>query len=225
MKLALIGDYDPAVVAHQAAPLAAEYAAAALSITVDTSWIRSVEVATRALDDFDAVWFVPLSPYEDPAAMVAAIEFVRRNDIPFLGTCAGYQHAVLEYARNELGYAEAESIEDNPATKMALIGALSCRLADATDAINIQPDSQVGRIYRFERIIEEYNCGFGVNPEYLHIFEPGELRFCGFDDHGDPRIFELPGKRFYVGTAFQPERSAFQHLAHPLITEFLKAAL
>jgi len=225
MKIALVGDYDETVTAHQAVPQAIDLAARALLITVEPVWIRSRDVLPAALLDFDALWCVPLSPYENPAAVVAAIGFAREKDIPFLGTCAGYQHAVLEYARNVLGFKEADSIEDNPDTPMPLISALTCRLADKADAINVERSSRVGEIYQSSRVIEEYNCGFGVNPDYLKIFAASELRFCGHDDHGEPRICEIKGNRFFVGTAYQPERSAFSHKVHPLITAFLMAAL
>lgn len=225
MKIALIGDYDASVIAHQAVPLALDIAADSLAIRVVTSWIHSSEITAAELKDFDAFWFVPLSPYRDPAAVIDAINYVREQDIPFLGTCAGYQHAVLEYARNRLRLPAAESIEDNPDTATPLINALVCRLAGRSDAINIDAGSKVEAIYQSARITEEYNCGFGVNREYLPLFAADELTFCGYDDQGDPRIFELEGHRFFIGTAFQPERSAFRQLRHPLIREFVKAAL
>ncbi len=225
MKIALVGDYDETVTAHQAIPQAIDLAARALTINAEPVWIRSRDVVPAALSEFDALWCVPLSPYENPLSVIAAIGYARENDIPFLGTCAGYQHAVLEYARNLLGFEQADSVEDNPATAMPLITALTCRLADKADTINIERDSRVSDIYQCGRVREEYNCGFGVNPDYLKIFAGSELKFCGHDDNGEPRICEIPRNRFFVGTAYQPERSAFDCRAHPLITSFLMAAL
>ena len=224
MKIALIGDYDQSITAHQAIPQALELAADSLSLAVVPTWIRSSEVESARLPEFDALWCVPFSPYENPDAVIDAIRFARESDTPFLGTCAGFQHAVLEYARNVLGLETAGSIEDYPGTSMPVISALTCRLYDESDAINVDPHSRVGRIYPTERIDEEYHCGFGVNPEYSNIFDNSELRFCGRDDAGEARILELPGHRFFVGTAFQPERSAFEKIVHPLISAYLVAA-
>ncbi|MCP4980839.1 MAG: hypothetical protein GY935_10145 [Gammaproteobacteria bacterium] len=224
MKIALIGDYDSSVTAHQAIPLALELAANSLALWHEYSWIRSSEVDLGQLTEFDALWCVPFSPYEEPAAVISAIRFARQNSVPFLGSCAGFQHAVLEYARNVLGLESADSVEDNPQTQMPVISALACRLYDESDAINLESDSRVGQIYQLSRIAEEYHCGFGVNPEFMQLFADSELKFCGHDDAGEPRILELSGHPFFVGTAFQPERSAFKNKVHPLISAFLAAA-
>ena len=74
-------------------------------------------------------------------------------------------------------------------------------------------------------MVEEYNCGFGINPAYLSIFDRGDMKFTGFDMSGDPRILEIISHRFFIGTAFQPERSAFSENAHPLVVAFLDSVL
>ena len=88
----------------------------------------------------------------------------------------------------------------------------------------LQRGSRLAGIYQCERVDEEYHCGFGVNPDYLPIFADSDLRFCAFDGNGAPRALELQGHRFFFATAYQPERSALQHMTHPLITAFLMAA-
>ena len=223
MKVALVGDYDAAVTAHQAIPRALELAALALATRVEQEWIGSDRIGARDLADFDGLWCVPLSPYRDAVAVIDAIEYARSRDLPFLGTCAGFQHAVLEYARNVLDLSEADSLEDNPQTAMPLITALACRLSDESDAINLTAGSRLERIYQTERIVDEYNCGFGINRDYLSRFADSEMTFCAFDDHGEARAFELERHPFFVGTAFQPERSALHGQTHPLICAFLMA--
>ena len=224
MIISLIGDYNDQVDAHQAIPRALDLASNVLELEVKYEWIRTTQVNTDNIAEADAIWCVPFSPYENPGAVIDAIRSARENDIPFLGTCAGYQHAALEFARNVLGYDNAASSEDEPDTSMPLISAMICRLSAESGLINLQDGTRIAEIYSQFRINEEYNCGFGVNREYLPIFEESDLRFSGFDDDGDPRVLEIPEHRFFIGTAFQPERSAFAGRSHPLIMALLEAA-
>jgi len=225
MKILLVGDYDQSVIAHQTIPRAIDLAAQSLAAEVEQLWIRTAEINPQAMPEFDALWCVPFSPYEKPEVVIAAIKFAREYDIPFLGTCAGYQHAVIEYARNVLGLESAASLEDDPDTLMPVIAPLACKLYDQAEAINIEHGSRAGDIYQAERVLEEYHCGFGVNRDFVQNFENSQLRFSGYDDSGDPRVCEIPSHRFFIGTAFQPERSALKQTGHPLITAFLTAAL
>lgn len=225
MKVLLVGDYDKKVIAHQAIPRAIELSARLLEAKVEQDWIRTRDLDPAVMPACDALWCVPFSPYEKPEAVIAVIRFAREYDIPFLGTCAGYQHAVIEYARNVLGLESAASIEDNPAATIPVIAALGCELYDESGAVNIERESRAGDIYQADRIMEEYHCGFGVNPELMHIFDNSELKFSGHDDNGEPRLCEIPGHRFFIGTAFQPERSALKSRVHPLITAFMRTAL
>jgi len=225
MKILLVGDHDQAVVAHQTIPRAIDFAARSVAAKVAKIWIRTAALNPQSMPEFDALWCVPFSPYENPEVVIAAIKFARENNIPFLGTCAGYQHAVIEYARNVLGFESAASIEDDPDTPMPVIAPLACKLYDQAEAINIEHGSRAADIYQCERVREGYHCGFGVNRDFLQIFENSQLRFSGHDDNGDPRVCEIPSHRFFIGTAFQPERSALKQTVHPLITAFLMAAL
>jgi len=144
--------------------------------------------------------------------------------VPFLGTCGGYQHAALEFARYELNYSEAENAEINPQTTMPLISGLACKLYDEEARINLAKNSKIAQIYGSTSISEEYFCGYGVNREYLHLFNETELDFTGFDEEGDPRSLEIRDRTFFIGTAFQPERSALKGDTHPLICAFLQAS-
>ncbi|MEM7563708.1 MAG: hypothetical protein AAF353_11755 [Pseudomonadota bacterium] len=224
MKIALVGDYGDTVVAHQAIPVALELAARALSLHVEYEWLHSTQVEIGSLCEFDGIWCVPYSPYQNANNIIATIYHARSSNIPYLGTCAGFQHAVLEFARNALGQSQAESIEDNPHTAMPLINALQCKLYDKSESIFIQSDSLAAQIFQSSETFEAYHCGFGVNAEYLALFDNTALKFSGHDSEGDPRILEIPEHRFFVATAFQPERSALGQMTHPLILAFLSAA-
>lgn len=225
ISIALIGDHDESVTAHQAIPLAIGLAADALQIDATIEWVSTESVNAQKLSQFHAIWCVPASPYKNIDGALTAIQFARHNDIPFLGTCGGYQHAVLEFARHALGFEKADNIEQNPETEMPLISALSCELIEKNGSITLESDSQVSAFYQSEKIEEDYHCSFGVNPDYLFIFDGSDLCFTGHDDLSAPKILELPDHRFFIGTAFQPERSALKQQVHPLIFGFLQAAV
>ena len=138
LHLALIGDYNPDVIAHQAIPVALQQAADALGLTVHLQWLETDTLsATSELQGFDGFWCVPASPYRDTDGALHAIRFAREQRRPFLGTCGGFQHAVLEYARNVLGWADAEHGELAPNAQRAVIAPLSCALVEATDTVRL----------------------------------------------------------------------------------------
>lgn len=224
-RIALIGDYDPAVTAHRAIPQALQLAARGLGIGIETEWVHSSRAGELTLQDYTGLWCVPLSPYADGEAVIATIAAARRQSLPFLGTCAGYQHAVIEFARHELGLSDAESSEDNPAAPTPVIHALACSLLDVGETILIEPGSRLHEIYGAERAEEAYHCRFGVNPDYLAAFEGSGFEFCCRDADGQPRAFALADHPFFIGTAYQPERAALAGKNHPLISAFLASAI
>jgi len=97
-------------------------------------------------------------------------------------------------------------------------------LNQKTDAIFIKPDSKVASLYQSDKVEEEYYCSFGVNPKYLSIYDNSDMTFTGKDDSGEPRILEISNHPFFIGTAYQPERSALKDRTHPIVVEFLKVA-
>lgn len=225
MKIGLIGDYQASVTAHRAIPLALDDAARALNTDIDYQWLATEKLDLDSLHAYAGLWCVPASPYRDAGKVLSAIGFARSHDTPFLGTCGGYQHAALEFARHALGYHQADNAEVNAATAMPLIAGLACKLYNAQGGIRLLADSRIAAIYGTQQIHEEYFCGYGVNRDYLTIFEGSGLVFSGFDQDGDPRALEIPAHRFFVGTAFQPERSALRGESHPLIAAFVRAAM
>ena len=72
-----------------------------------------------------------------------AIRFAREQRVPFLGTCGGFQHAVIEYARHALGRADAGHAETTPGAERAVLGALACSLVEVSDEVRLQPGSRI----------------------------------------------------------------------------------
>ncbi|PRA25020.1 CTP synthase C-terminal region-related (seleno)protein [Pseudomonas poae] len=221
LHLALIGDYNPDVIAHQAIPLALQQAADSLGLTVHVQWLDTDHLPP--LQGFDAFWCVPASPYRDTEGALQAIRFAREQKRPFLGTCGGFQHAVLEYARNVLGWTDAEHGELAPDAKRAVIAPLSCALVEATDTVRLVPYTRIAEAYGTLNLNEGYRCRYGVNPEFLDALLEGDLIAGGHDVAGDLRAVELLDHPFFVATLFQPERTALKGITPPLALALLKA--
>ena len=227
-RIALIGDYNAEVPAHRGIPRALALAAAEVGCGFDFSWVPTSELVRPAeqLARFTGIWLVPASPYANTAGALDAIRFARESWRPFLGTCGGFQHALLEFARNVLGQREAEHAEMNPGAEMALLSPLACDLVEKSGGLRFEVGSRLHRIYGIDQATEEYRCRYALNPKYAPLFAGSDLYFSAHDDDGDPRAFEHLSHPFFFGTLFQPERSALKDGArpHPLIVAFMRAA-
>lgn len=227
LTLALVGDYSPAVVAHQAIPRALELACAAAKCDLTWQWVatRDVHDAPRDLAAFSAVWLVPASPYENMAGALAAVRFARETQRPFLGTCGGFQHALIEFARNVLGLAAADHAETNPTGDALVVTRLACSLVERTNTLRLTPGSLIGAAYGRDTATEGYRCNYGPAPEHRAAFERGGLRFTAFDENDEVRAAELPTTvhPFFVGTLFQPERAALRGETPRLVAAFVRA--
>ncbi len=226
-RIAVVGDFSPEVTAHLAVPTALARAAAAAQCTVEARWFDTALLdknAARQLESFGGVWCVPGSPYRSMAGALDAIRFARESSRAFLGTCGGFQHAIIEFARNVLARQDADHTESNPAAEFPLINKLACSLAGESRGVRLKPGSRAARIYRESEVTEAFNCNYGMNPQHQGLLEGTALEVTGTDAAGEVRVVELAGHPFFVGTLFQPERSALRGETHPLITSFVAAA-
>lgn len=223
-RIALIGDYDPQVTAHQAIPVALGLVAEHLGQAVPFDWLATDQIHTDTpLTGYDGFWCVPASPYKSEAGALRAIRFAREQQRPFLGTCGGFQHAMLEFSRNVLGWADAEHGETSPASEKAVLTPLTCSLVEAVDSIHLVPGSLIAQAYETSEIREGYRCRYGVNPQFETELLKSQLRAVGHDSVGDLRAIELEGHRFFVATLFQPERAALKGQMPPLVRAFVEA--
>ena len=108
LQIGLIGDRNDDLVAHRAIPLALGMAADACGVEIELLWVSTEQVGDgAALAEFDGLWCVPASPYRSMEGALTAIQVARERHVPFLGTCGGFQHAAIEYARSVLGWTDA----------------------------------------------------------------------------------------------------------------------
>jgi CTP synthase (UTP-ammonia lyase) len=226
-RIALVGDFNPAVNAHRAIPRAIQLAVAQTGQSVEAVWIGTTSLGPNLpaqLSSFAAIWCVPASPYVNAGGALATIRFARESGRPFLGTCGGFQHALLEYVRTVLALPDAEHAESTPDAQMPLIAPLACSLVDKSGMIAIAQGSRLRGIYGVAEVEETYHCNYGLNPRYEKLFKGGALRVCGRDNAGEVRAVELDGHPFFIATLYQPERAALQGAAHPLVNAFVAAA-
>lgn len=227
LRIALVGDHNPAVIAHQAIPIALQLVSADLGVQVSSDWVATAAIrdAAKDLAGYQGIWCVPASPYENMQGALDAIQFVREQQVPFLGTCAGFQHALIEYARNVLSMKGADHAESNPDALKPLISKLSCSLVEVQSEIVLVPNSILHKSYGTLTITEGYRCSYGPSKECESLLFDGKFRVAARDAAGEVRGAELQGHRFFVGTLFQPERLALTGQIPPIVREFVRAAM
>ncbi|MFI7454185.1 gamma-glutamyl-gamma-aminobutyrate hydrolase family protein [Nonomuraea sp. NPDC049714] len=231
MNIALVADRSPGVRSHTRVPLLVEALRERHGIALDPYWIPTPDAGDLAA--FDGIWMLPGSPYRSQAGAVAAARTARERGIPFLGTCAGFQHMLLEYARGVCGmdaahaeYAEyAEDGGNGEADREAdfLLTPLACSLAGHEGAVRLKPGSLIERIMGGRDTVEAYNCSYGLNEAHERTLTAHGLVFTGHADDGTVRVAELPGHPFFLGTLFQPELAGDGTRPHPVITAFATA--
>jgi CTP synthase (UTP-ammonia lyase) len=227
VRIGIIGDFDPKKISHRATHEALLHSADYLGINLDIDWLPTKPLesaADEALKGYDGLWCAPGSPYISYHGALRAICFAREHDVPFIGTCGGFQHAVMEYAQNVLNMGELHHEEWEAGAGAYFISALSCSLVGETRKIYLKHDSQTQHIYGAAEIEERYNCSFGLNPTFQEILDKGGFHIAGTDAAGEARIFELTKHRFYVATLFQPQLSSTGENPHKLIVAYLLAA-
>jgi CTP synthase (UTP-ammonia lyase) len=226
IRVAVLGDHDPHFRPHTSIRAELEHSAAHGGVGLDIQWFETDAIACsiEVLRGFDGVWAGPGSPFRSLDGMLSGIRLAREERIPFLGTCAGFQHAIIEYARNVLGYREANSAEYDPDASGLFVSRLTCSLAGQRTSIAIAPESLAYRIYGHSGAIEEYYGNFGLNPGRERDVEREGLWISARDDDGEARMIELSGHPFFVATLFVPQTSSTPDQPHPVVTAFLMAA-
>jgi CTP synthase (UTP-ammonia lyase) len=225
-RIALVGDFSPTVVAHGA--IKRSFALAIQEdMPLEPAWLGTEKIVAgdpAALQGFAGAWCVPASPYRNTAGALWAIQLAREKQVPFLGTCGGFQHALLEFARNALHLPEAGHTEVDSETRLPLLDRLRCPLVEKTQRIFAVQGTKFAELYGAEGV-EGFHCSYGLNPKLEYLLAQSPLEIVAHDAEGDARAFSLKGHRFFVGTLFQPERKALTGSLHPLVGHFFRACV
>lgn len=225
-SLAIVADYNSESRAHRATNDAIKHSSAALGLAVEPQWIGTADAAQpdvlKQLSKCSGIWIGPGSPYTSIDGALSAIRLARERGIPLLGTCGGFQHIVIEYARHVLGFADAEHEESAPQASQLFISRLACSLAGRTMTITLAFNSTLARICGSGSIQEQYLCNFGANPEYVNTLCSGALKVVGTDVEGVIRAVELPDHPFFLGTLFLPQLGSTPSHPHSIVSAFVK---
>jgi CTP synthase (UTP-ammonia lyase) len=214
IRIGLIGDFNQNQKAHQAIPKVLN----ASSEGVECVWVPTDSVGNaHSLAEFDGIWCAPGMPYRSAEGAMQAIQHARVRRTPFLGTSAGFQYTLIEFARNVLGLSDAGHQKSDPKTSLPLITPLGCALAGVRARVHFNDGTILKRAYRASEAVEEYHCSFGLNNRYRRLLEGRDLCIAAVDDQHEVRALELDGHPFFVATLFQPEMSE----RNPLVAAFV----
>jgi CTP synthase len=166
---------------------------------------------------------------------IQAIQFARECEIPFFGICLGMQCAVIEFARNVLGLADANSSEFSSETQHPVICLLEAqkgvRYKGGTMRLGAQPcvltpGTRTAEAYGVSEISERHRHRYEFNPEYRREFTEAGLQVAGTSPNGSlVEIVELANHPWFVAVQYHPEFKSQPHNAHPLFKGFIEAAL
>ena len=172
---------------------------------------------------------------------IAAINYARKNKIPFFGICFGMQMAIIEFARNRLNIKKATSSEFGP-SKASVVGLMSewtkdGKLVRGTDKelggtmrlgsyeARLKKDTKISKIYNSLKINERHRHRYEVNINYRKDFENKGMIFSGLSpDNKLPETVELKDHPWFIGVQFHPEFKSRPLSPHPLFSSFIKAA-
>jgi CTP synthase (UTP-ammonia lyase) len=226
LAVAVVGDFDANKTAHRAIDACFRLIHDSASLPVEGVWVATTTILPgneSKFRDFRGIWVAPGSPYANTEGALWAITYARTSQTPFLGTCGGVQHALLEYARNVLGLKEADHAELNPDTAFPLLFRMQCSLVEKSQRIAVVSGSGFEKLYGAESGLEDYHCSYGLNPRYEHLFRSEPLEIAARSEDREVRAVALRGHPFFVGTLFQPERKALTGTLHPVVQAFFAA--
>ena len=209
------------------------------------SWLNSVDfeknpAKLKDLKDYDGIVVPGGFGTRGVEGKLKVVEYARLNKIPYFGLCYGMQMMVIEYARNVLGFKDANTREVNPNSKNIVIDIMesqkdilknnryggSMRLGEYPAVLK---DGSIARgAYGAKEILERHRHRYEVNPMYIEQLEEKGLVFSGRSPKGSlMEIAELPKSEhpFFLGTQFHPEFLAHPLHPHPLFTAFVKACI
>ncbi len=239
LKIGLIGKYVELKDSYKSISEAFIHAGVINACNVELVWIHSEHLEQANLksvfNELQGILVAPGFGNRGIEGKIRAITHARENKIPFLGICLGMQCAVIEFARNVLGFKDAHSREMNPATNHPVIDLLENQKKIAHKGgtmrlgaypCKLEEGSRVHSIYNSPLISERHRHRYEFNNEYLSRFKEAGMQFSGINpDAGLVEIIELQDHPFFIAVQFHPEYKSTVESPHPLFISFVASCL
>ena len=238
-EIALIGKYVELKDSYISIAESLIHAGAENKTRVNIHWIHSSEMEgeniKNQLSKMDGIIVAPGFGSRAVEGKISAVKFARENHVPFLGICLGMQCAVIEFARNVIGFKEAHSTEINSDTSYPVISMMeeqkelknlggTMRLG-AYDC-HVEKDSLLHKIYENDVISERHRHRYEFNNKYMKDFEENGVVFSGKNKANNlMETIEIPDHPWFIGVQYHPEYKSRVVNPHPLFISFIKAAL
>ncbi|WP_180027786.1 CTP synthase [Acinetobacter sp. YH16032] len=248
VRVAMVGKYVELPDAYKSVNEALLHAGIQNRVKVQIDYVNAEELESQdvaeVLKDADAILVPGGFGERGTEGKMQAIKFARENGIPFLGICLGMQLAVIEYARNVAGIADATSTEFNRSTKSPLIGLITEWLDERGEVQQRSVDSDLGgtmrlgaqkselvegtktaEVYGSVEIIERHRHRYEMNNRYIHALEEKGMKISGYSPiQRLVETVEIPQHPWFIAVQFHPEFTSSPRDGHPLFAGFIDAA-
>ncbi|MEM0020818.1 MAG: CTP synthase [Fervidicoccaceae archaeon] len=240
VKIGMVGKYTALHDSYLSIKEAIIHSSVLVGKRVNLKWIEATELeegkvkVEEALSNLSGAVILPGFGKRGSEGKIAAIKYIRENNIPMLGICFGLQLSVVEFARNVLGLQSANSTELEPNTPHPVVSLLEeqkkVEMLGGTMRLGSYPillekGTMAYSIYKNETIYERHRHRYEVNPRYIEKLESAGLKISGWSKEGKrAEIIEYRKNKFYFATQFHPEFKSNPLHPSPPFVEFLKAA-
>ena len=235
VKIAILGKYFGLPDSYMSVVEALKHSCLQNKVNLDLVWIDADNYEIEDLKKLNGVVVPGGFGYRGIEGKIGAIEYLRKNKIPFLGICLGLQCAVIEFARNVCGISDANSTEFSQTTKNPVIDLLPNQDLEADDVgasmrlgtypCKIQPDTMAKDIYNNEIIYERHRHRYEVNNKFRNELESKGLVFSGLSPDEDlVEMIELKDHPYFVASQFHPEFKSRPWDPAPMFNSFIAAS-
>ena len=239
VKIALVGKYVELHDAYLSVAEALRHAGIAQQTEVVIDWVDSETITPSTIDaklsTADGILVPGGFGFRGCDGKILAINYARTRKIPFLGLCLGMQLAIVEFARNVLGLADASSIEFHPETTNPVIHLmpeqegvenLGGTLRLGSYPCQLKENSKAFALYGKAQIAERHRHRYEVNNDYRQALENAGMELCGLSPSGRiVEMIELPDHPYFLATQAHPEFKSRPDVPHPLFMGLIAAAL
>lgn len=238
VDIALVGKYTELPDAYKSISESFIHAGAVNEVKVKLHYVNSErltqENVQEQLGKMSAVMVAPGFGNRGIDGKLVAVRYARENNVPFFGICLGMQCAVIEFARNVIGWADANSSEmaQTPHAVIDLmaeqknITAMGGTMRLGGYPCQLEKNSRVAKAYGSLNIVERHRHRYEFNSHFLADFEAAGMKAVGKNpETGLVEVVEIPSHRWFVGTQYHPEYHSTAANPHPLFVEFVKEAL